>query len=199
MHKTQMRFSASPAAIEAMRSDMIEGTEARKTREAGFENNASIMSFLSREAKAWEHCDAFTLAYAAANGINPASLYLHERHGGECFNIYAMPKLRVAMRVLNGARFPDLADSDSATLAGTVLALAAGITGGKAIANALNDFMNTSAGRKGYGSGATQSGSSLRALEALHVVSKDGARAWKVGDAGAFMFLHDAAKEAKRD
>lgn len=196
MTTNHMRFSASPDAIETTRNNFITGCDARRNRERHFPDNASIMSFLSREVKAWEKCDAFTLAYAAAHGINPASLYLHERHGGEMFNIYAMPKVRFLMRVLNGARITSLSDSDAATSCGTIAALAAGITGGKALANDVNDYMNGSAGRKGYASGATQSGSTLRALEALGIVAKDGARAWQIVDAGAFMFLHDAVKEA---
>jgi hypothetical protein len=194
------RFTnVSRESCEAMRAMFINACDARLARERTFPEHSSIEKFLLRERKEWQTCDALTLAYAVATGVDPLAWYMHERHAGEMTNVYSIPKQRVFARVLSGGSFRDLLDSDEATCAGTVLSLQRGSRIGKQIAADLNDFMNSAAGRRGYASGATQSGSSLRALECLGIVKKASPREWEViASKEDFDLLVKAARKAKR-
>jgi hypothetical protein len=199
----KMKHDATPDMIEGARANLILAIETREAFERSLiteaNDNASMMKFLSRYKREASKLDAFSLAYAAATNFDFVAHFNSTRYEGARFNIYAAPKLHFLMRVLNGANWQSLTDSDSATLAGTLAALESGHTEGKRIANALDDFMNSIAGRRDYKSGGTQSGSSLRALEALGIVRKASARAWEIADKTAFKTLARAASKATRE
>jgi hypothetical protein len=183
---TKMIFEATPEQIDATRKNLLDAIDERTRFEQSLVtdafDNASILRFLDRYRKHASKLDAFSLGWAASHNFDFISHLNSTRYEGARFNVYAMPKLHDLMRVLNGGSWQNLEDSDAATLAGTVIALKNGVTAGKQIANALDDFMNTTAQRTGYKSGSTQSGSSLRALEAIGAVKKTGARTWEIAD-----------------
>jgi hypothetical protein len=159
---------------------------------------ASILEYLAGARvrgrdRSGSNADAFTLAFAIAQGIDFRNVLLSTRVDGACFNVYGIPKMLGIMRVLNGSAFRS--DSDDNTTAATVIALSEGHSGGKSMWNRINDLCSTwgmAGGR--YGSGATQGGSTLRALAALGIVEKQGAGHF-ISNKEYFKLLVTAAKK----
>jgi len=202
---TEMRFPATIEEVIAKRDNYLAGLDSRinwERENAGADDDAqrelaSIVEYLSGARvrgtrRDGSNADAFTLGYAVGRGINFPDLFLDKRVDGARCNVYAIPKMLAFMRVLNGAKFRD--DSDDNTNCATVLALASKLTGGKRMWDHINETCSAfgmSGGR--YGSGATQGGSSLRALAALGIVRKEG-NAHVICDDDMFAILVKAAK-----
>lgn len=206
MAHVEMRFPCDADAVVAKRDNYVSGINARvqwerdnaPQTEQGARELASIVDYLTGArclgtGRDGSNADAFTLGYAVARGIDFPSLFLSQRRDGARCNVYAIPKMLAVMRVLNGGAFRD--DSDDNTLCATVLALAAKLTGGKKMWEHINATCSAfGMGGGNYGSGATQGGSSLRALAGMGIVAKEGT-GHVVIDADMFKILVTAARK----
>lgn len=203
-----MRFPCTLEDVASKRSNYLAGLDARMeweranvadTDEAR-KNLASILDFLSstkvRGAKRdGSNADAFSLGYAVAHGIDYTVELVSKRVDGALRNVYSITKDLAFQRVLNGAKFRD--DADDNTNAATILMLAAEMNGGKRAWDFINATMVTFGSAATYSSGATQGGSSLRALASLGIVEKVG-NAHNVINKDSFKLLVTAAKARLR-
>jgi hypothetical protein len=157
--------------------------------------------YLSRFHKRAHTCDAFTLAYLSQRAAFFTTAFLSHRRSTAMHNIYALPKYLVAAFALNGARYTR-DEGDEATIGGAALALASGITLQTRVEHFVNDHISGLRAAKGnatpYTSGDTQTSSTLRALETLGIVKRDGrdgsCQRWNVVDANAIARLAEAAR-----
>lgn len=194
-------FSVTPAQVSEARDSIMYGIRERMNWER--EHNpvlsdlTSITAFLHRFAKTVSRVDAFTLGFFATHAADFGNVFLSHRRSNACFNVYAMPKALCVGRALNGSALSG-DDANDETLAGVVLAMGRGISNGKMIANAVNDYMNRDGKRGTYSSGGTQASSALRALEALGVVreaGRDGScKLWGIANQERFERLLSAAR-----
>lgn len=193
-----MLFQITADDVAKIRAAAIAAVDARKSWETTVpqRNVASKIDYLNTFRKRVERCDAFALGYLGTHPLAFDSVFLSHKRSNQAFNIYAMPKVLESARCLNGGALNPAMGGDHMTLAGTVLAIASGISLESQIAHYINTFAH-SMGRTGYSSGGTQSSSSLRALEALGVVKQVGKLGncvqWGVADAAAFERMTDAA------
>lgn len=174
--------TADSDALSAMRDNINVGVRERITFEVAANAGKTDSKSLANIERCLDNAaryNAFTLHYLASVAFDFSAYVNSTKHDGKRANVYSISKLEIIANVLNGGSF--VPDSDSRTTAATLLALKAGHLTGAAINKFVDAKMTewNCGGSAGYTSGATQSGSSLRALEALGVVKRDGARAWQ--------------------
>ena len=203
-------FNATEAECVTVRQNALSGIDARIQWEKLNKSDDSvaqrqIVNKLATHAAFVMKLDHSTLAFIARNPtlffseseendtgrvIDFHQIFTSQRRGNQCFNEKAIRKLFVVSRVLNGSTFFDTSDDE--TTMNVVLMLGKGIFAGKELSFGLDDLMSA-VREKRYTAGGTQSSSSLRALEALGVVSKVNGRTWRIADANRFQRLLDGA------
>lgn len=193
-------YNITSNEIVAVRSTVIDAVNARMAWER--ENPAqrsleSKLDFLVTFRKRVERADSFTLGFLHHNPVAFDSIFLSHRRSNEAFNIYAMTKALEVARCLNGGALTPAMGGDNMTLAGVIIALHNGITLESKIAHSVNMFAQNDCNRPNYSSGATQTSSSLRALEAFGIVKRTGklgnCQVWGIDDVERFERMHDAS------
>jgi len=196
-----VRFPFDMATLEAKRGNLVLGINTRieyETKNApdtdkGQRDLISIVSYLGRQRDNARKIDAATLCFAEHIGMCFVNELNNKRVEGALCNVYAFPKMLACMAVLNGGSFRH--DSDGRTIAATVLAMHAKHAGGKRMWDAINAQCSAwGMGGGNYGSAATQGGSSLRAMAALGIVTKEG-MGHAVASAEHFKTLLTAARK----
>lgn len=202
----ELRFTITPQEVIDMRANYLMGIAMRAQWErdnAGSDVDSqrelnSLLDYLNSprivgKGRDGSNVDAVTLGYVKGRSLDFPTLFLDKRVDGARMNAYALPKTLAFCRILNGASFRD--DSDDNTNCATIIALAAKMTGGKLTWQHINETCSAfGMGGGNYGSGATQGGSSLRALAALGIVEKQG-NAHIVCDAEMFGIIVKAARK----
>jgi hypothetical protein len=196
-----MLYNITLDQVSVVRSSMIDAVNARIAMEKNNPAQRSLESkldFLVSYRKRIDRVDAFTLGYVQHNPVAFESVFLSRLRSNEAFNIYAMTKVLEIMRCLNGGALAASMGGDNMTLAGVLLAIHDGKTLESHIAFELNKFANTTCNRPNYSSGATQTSSSLRALEAFGIVKKTGkmsnSQMWGVDNEERFARMLSAAQ-----
>lgn len=201
-----MLYNADIAAISSTR-DMLcraitergkwEIAEAAKEGKTPDDIETKLKYLTNFHAKC-ERADAFTLGYLATRGsVAFETVFQSHKRSNAAYNIYAMPKALLIARCLNGSSLELLGKGDHVTIAGVLLAMAAGETRQRMLAAAIDKLASTR-GNLSYRSGATQASSTLRALETFGIV-KSGARdesntqTWHPGNPELFARMVDAA------
>jgi len=205
-----MSYNIDTATAEHYRALCIQGIRARIAIELEQRPGDAIIYTLEKRIDRVKREPLAAFRNAAFHGIDFTGIFCSRRasDAGRMYNEKAILKLLAVMRALDGSAFQTEGSDcgDDETTAGVVLALACGITEQKQIEHALNDYMNRPGrGRGKYAAGNTQASSSLRAMEAMHVVSfrndegkresgRGGTKLWHIADAALFARLHDAAQ-----
>lgn len=193
-----MLFQINANDVANTRKLVCDAVDARKAWEQTVpqRNVNSKIDYLNTFRKRVERADAFALGYLHTHPVAFDAVFMSHKRSNQAFNIYAMPKVLEVARCLNGGALNPAMGGDHMTIAGTILAIASGITLESQIAHYINTFAHEM-GRAGYSSGGTQSSSSLRALEALGVVKQVGKLAncamWGAANADAFQRMVDAS------
>lgn len=186
-------YKASAQAIEAAKKDMLQSIDTRCQFEETTSNSASTIKQLQGIAKKIERLDFRASAYIVAKEIDFDSYVNSSKQNGTRANIYSIPKFLELCSILNGGDFLAMNGCDCATIASTIVALHNDFNVQKSLAFEVNDLMtgirrcqamrgdtaqkSVYAGillgkLYSYANGATQGGSTLRAMEALGIVKE---------------------------
>ena len=187
-------FSTTLDTVAAARGNLINSVDARIAWEVSGTSDdwESIVEFLSGFKNRVRKCDAYALGFLAANPLDFENIFLSHRRSNAMMNVYSFDKCLATARCLNGGELRGDVSIDE-TIAGVVLAMARGETRQKELGFCLNDYMNRDGKRGSYSSGATQTSSTIRALEAFGIVRKSSATTVHIADAGRFERMLDAA------
>jgi hypothetical protein len=199
-----MLFPVTLDTVNATRALICDAIDARKEKEKTLPQRSldSKLSFLNTFRNRVLRADAFALGFLGTHPVAFDAIFMSHRRSNAMFNIYAMPKCLEVARCLNGGALDSQNGGDHMTIAGVVLAINDGITLESKIAHSVNMYAQY-LGRVNYSSGATQSSSTLRALEAFGIVKQAGklgnCQYWDVADANSFARMLDASNGKRAD
>lgn len=189
-----MRHVLSNASIPAMRDGIQNAISIRVS--AAMAKGGGTPA-LDSAIKIMRNASDYTLASAVALSFDCGAFMIsHERDGAMC-NAYAIQKLPLVLNMLAGGLLAG-GRGNPGTIRATLECLRDGSATQKDCAFAINDYMNRDVPGGSYASGATQSSSALRVLEALGVVSvtgrNGGGSIWGVTDPDMFQHLLQNAR-----
>lgn len=186
-------YKASSQTIAEAKKAMLHAIDTRCQFEETTSNSASTIKQLQGIAKKIERLDYRASSYIVANEIDFDSYVNSSKQNGTRANIYSIPKFLELCSILNGGDFLAMNGGDNATIASTIVALHNDFNVQKSLAFEVNDLMtgirrfqamrgDTAQGSVyagillgklySYANGATQGGSTLRAMEALQIVKE---------------------------
>ena len=186
-------YKASSQTIAGAKKAMLAAIDTRCQFEETTSNSASTIKQLEGIAKKIERLDYRASSYIVANEIDFDSYVNSSKQNGTRANIYSIPKFLELCSILNGGDFLAMNGGDNATIASTIVALHNDFNVQKSLAFEVNDLMtgirrfqamrgDTAQGSVyagillgklySYANGATQGGSTLRAMEALQIVKE---------------------------
>lgn len=186
-------YKASSQTIAEVKKAMLAAIDTRCQFEETTSNSASTIKQLEGIAKKIERLDYRASSYIVANEIDFDSYVNSSKQNGTRANIYSIPKFLELCSILNGGDFLAMNGGDCATIASTIVALHNDFNVQKSLAFEVNDLMtgirrfqamrgDTAQGSVyagillgklySYANGATQGGSTLRAMEALQIVKE---------------------------
>lgn len=186
-------YKASNQTIAEAKKTMLLAIDKRCQFEETTSNSASTIKQLQGIAKKIERLDYRASAYIVAKEIDFDSYVNSSKQNGTRANIYSIPKFLELCSILNGGDFLAMNGGDCATIASTIVALHNDYNVQKSLAFEVNELMtgirrcqamrgdtaqkSVYAGillgkLYSYANGATQGGSTLRAMEALGIVKE---------------------------
>lgn len=186
-------YKAGTQTIAEVKKAMLHAIDKRCQFEETTSNSASTIKQLQGIAKKIERLDYRASSYIVAKEINFDSYVNSSKQNGTRANIYSIPKFLELCSILNGGDFLEMNGGDHATIASTIVALHNDFNVQKSLAFEVNDLMtgirrfqamrgDTAQGSVyagillgklySYANGATQGGSTLRAMEALQIVKE---------------------------
>ena len=184
-------YKAGTQTIAEVKKAMLHAIDTRCQFEETTSNSASTIKQLQGIAKKIERLDYRASSYIVAKEIDFDSYVNSSKQNGTRANIYSIPKFLELCSILNGGDFLAMNGGDNATIASTIVALHNDFNVQKSLAFEVNDLMtgirrfqamrgDTAQGSVyagillgklySYANGATQGGSTLRAMEALQIV-----------------------------
>lgn len=171
-----MLYHADTDTINNTRNALIDAIAARRAGEVSGKwrnvNLESKLRFLDSFKQRVERADAFTIAYLANHPRDYELAFNSQLRSNAAMNIYALPKCLEVSRILNGGALSPQMGGDNATLAGTILGIAAGIRDNKRLAAFLEDIAPQWGRKYTPLTAKSQAGSSCRALEAMGVIDR---------------------------
>lgn len=186
-------YKAGTQTIAEAKKAMLQAIDKRCQFEETTSNSASTIKQLQGIAKKIERLDYRASSYIVAKEIDFDSYVNSSKQNGTRANIYSIPKFLELCSILNGGDFLAMNGGDCATIASTIVALHNDYNVQKSLAFEVNDLMtgirrcqamrgdtaqkSVYAGillgkLYSYANGATQGGSTLRAMEALGIVKE---------------------------
>lgn len=186
-------YKAGTQTIAEVKKAMLHAIDTRCQFEETTSNSASTIKQLQGIAKKIERLDYRASSYIVAKEIDFDSYVNSSKQNGTRANIYSIPKFLELCSILNGGDFLAMNGGDNATIASTIVALHNDFNVQKSLAFEVNDLMtgirrfqamrgDTAQGSVyagillgklySYANGATQGGSTLRAMEALQIVKE---------------------------
>lgn len=186
-------YKAGTQTIAEVKKAMLQAIDTRCQFEETTSNSASTIKQLQGIAKKIERLDYRASSYIVAKEIDFDSYVNSSKQNGTRANIYSIPKFLELCSILNGGDFLAMNGGDCATIASTIVALHNEFNVQKSLAFEVNDLMtgirrfqamrgDTAQGSVyagillgklySYANGATQGGSTLRAMEALQIVKE---------------------------
>lgn len=185
-------YNATSQAIAGLKQSMLNAIDTRCQFEEKTTNSKQTIKQLGNIAKKIERMDYRASAYILAKDLDFDGFVNSSKQHGTRANIYSIPKYLELCTILNNSDFFDMSGSDHATICASIVALHKEYNVQKTFSFFVNDIMSTIRNFQAlngdskhakklenlqlfgrayrYANGATQGGSSLRALEALGIV-----------------------------